>query len=280
MLLTVGFFQPVISRETREWVSHRLAQAGVTTDFWAGASPILPSGAALPGLLMASPREQARLSQAGYRMAAILPRAPHRYGLFGLSAEVNLENFSRTLTVGATDALAAALQQVYCPHFQPYTGPVLPDTAAALLHTGELHGIIAPICEAEGYGIRSFLLQTLPAAVFSPAPGQGITALFVHPDASPQETVWDALHHPATALAWTCESAFATHLREAGVSGPIHALATPAAGTLTLMAGYVRAQEALVNTQSTETSDPLLLARMVALDILSSSATQRNIHQL
>lgn len=280
MQLTVGFFQPVISRETREWVSHRLAQAGVTADFRAGVSPNLSQGAAQPDLILASPHSEDRLSPAGYRLAAILPRAPHRYGLFGLSAEVNLENFSRTLVVGATDPLAAALQHVYCPHFQPYTGPVLPDTAAALLHTGELHGMIAPICEAEGYGIRSFLLQTLPAAVFSPAPGQGITALFTRQDFSLPGTLRDTLHHPVTETAWTCESAFAAHLRESAVSEPVFALATPAAHTLTLMAGYVHNREAISHTQSTETSDPLLLARMVALDILSTSATQRNIHQL
>lgn len=280
MQLTVGFFQPGISRETREWVSHRLAQAGVTADFREGVSPNLSQGAAQPDLILASPRSEDGLSTAGYRLAAILPRAPHRYGLFGLSAEVNLENFSRTLIVGATDPLAAAFQEVYCPHFQPFTGPVQPDTAATLLHTGQLHGIIAPICEAEGYGIRSFLLQTLPAAVFSPAPGQGITALFARQHISLPDSLRDLLHHSTTATAWACESAFADHLREAAVAGPVFALSTPAAHTLTLMAGYVHNREALSRTQSTETSDPLLLARMVALDILSTSATQRNIHQL
>lgn len=172
----------------------------------------------------------------GLVLTALLKREDPRDVLLARSPEVDLDNLTRTFTVGTGSLRRQALLRHYAPHFEPKVIRGNVDTRVAKLDSGDYDALVLAYAGVKRMGFTDLIVRKLNATTFTPAVGQGAVCVMTHAESPWRGRLRDILNHPATETAVRAERRFLNRL-EGGCHTAIFALGTLIGDTLSLSGG-------------------------------------------
>jgi hydroxymethylbilane synthase len=211
-------------------------------------------------------------SSPGFEIAAIPPREDPRDAFCSLRYE-RIEQLPQEARVGTSSLRRQAQLKALRRDLEVYPLRGNVDTRLRKLDAGDYEAVILAVAGLHRLGLSAPIRQIIPAAVMSPAAGQGALAIEIRAGDSATAQHLAFLDDPAARITTVCERALLRKLG-GGCQVPIGALAEVREGLLHLDAVVARPDGTKVLRHSGDGADPIRLGESVGETLLSRGAEE------
>jgi hydroxymethylbilane synthase len=206
----------------------------------------------------------------GLEVVAFLKREDPRDVLLAASAEVNLENFSRSWILGTSSLRRTAFLRHYFDHIEVKDVRGNVDTRIAKMEAGEYDGLVLAYAGVKRMGLERYIVQKLNLSSFTPAVGQGAVAVVCRKDFEYIMQLKAVLNHPDTEHALRCERAFLRTI-DGGCKTPAFGYASVFGDRLTFTGGIAETDGSVIHrhTEEGRIEDAVSIGNRLAHHILA-----------